>query len=130
VVVVRAVHHGGALHFIVDCADGTRSLLPQWMTEPSAASLPLVEIPTLPVAVLKALRVTINARLLSSASFEERQEVGGYVDATPKSSTGSVVQGRHRCRARKTSPRHSNAGRQFTEAAPERVRPGIEGEAS
>jgi len=30
--VVRAVRHAGVLHFVIDSADGTRGLLPEWMT--------------------------------------------------------------------------------------------------
>jgi hypothetical protein len=32
--VVRAVRHAGILHFVIDSLDGTRGLLPEWMTNP------------------------------------------------------------------------------------------------
>jgi hypothetical protein len=57
VFVVRTVQHAGTVHFVIDLADGTRGLLPEWMTEPSAANLPLVEtvlsqtLPTDPLGV-------------------------------------------------------------------------------
>jgi hypothetical protein len=38
-VVVRRLHHEGNVHFVIEQPDGTRALLPAWMTEPWAAQL-------------------------------------------------------------------------------------------
>ena len=69
VAVVRSVQHGGQRHFTVDFPDGTRGLLPAWMTEPGAARFPLVDLPKLPITTLRELRVLIDRRPLSSASL-------------------------------------------------------------
>jgi hypothetical protein len=65
VFVVRTVQHAGTVHFVIDLADGTRGLLPEWMIEPSAANLPLVEVATLSLSALRAVRTTIDGCLLS-----------------------------------------------------------------
>lgn len=74
--VIRSVLHGGRLHFVVDFPDGTRGLLPAWMTTIDAARCPLVVIPRLPVAALRALRSMIASEPLSSASSNESREDG------------------------------------------------------
>jgi hypothetical protein len=51
--VVRAVRHAGILHFVIDSLDGTRGLLPEWMTNPTAAELPLVEAARPSLAALR-----------------------------------------------------------------------------
>ena len=79
--VVRTVHHAGVLHFVIDSADGTRGLLPEWMTNPTAAKLPLVEAARLSLAALRDLRVTIDGPLLSSSTLSITQEIGGHVGA-------------------------------------------------
>jgi hypothetical protein len=104
--VVRTMRHAGILHLVVDAADGTRGLLPEWMTEPNAASLPLVETPTLPVAALQALRATIDGSILSSVSPNRTQEIGDNVGATPKSPTRPSASSGNRRRARKIATRH------------------------
>jgi hypothetical protein len=85
--VVRTVRHAGMLHFVIDTADGTRGLLPEWMTDPEAAELPIVASATLSVAALRDLRATIDGQRLSSATSSVTQEKGDYVSATPRSST-------------------------------------------
>ena len=54
VAVVRTVQHGGTVHFVIDWPDGTRGMLPEWMTEPWAASLPIVETAPLSLSALRA----------------------------------------------------------------------------
>jgi hypothetical protein len=126
--VIRTVRHAGILHFVVDSTDGTRGLLPEWMTEPSAASLPLVETPTLPVAALQALRATIDGRPLSFVPFNRTQEIGGNVDATPEPSTRSSTSSGKAGRARKAATRRPGEDGRSIEAAPERVRSGPDGD--
>jgi hypothetical protein len=76
------VHHAGVLHFVIDLADGTRGLLPEWMADPNAAKLPLVEAATLSLSALRNLRATLDGRLLSSASFNNTQEIAPEVQET------------------------------------------------
>jgi len=53
-VVVRRLHHGGSVHLVIEQPDGTRALLPAWMTEPWAAQLTIVEMPRLTLEALQA----------------------------------------------------------------------------
>ncbi len=59
--VLRTVRHAGMAHFVIDSADDTRSLLPKWMTEPHAASLPLVESATLSLQASESLPLNLSA---------------------------------------------------------------------
>src|ERR1700752_3886185 len=76
VVVVRRLHHGGNVHFVIEQPDGTRALLPAWMTEPWAAQLTIIERPRLTLEALHALRSAIDGALLSclSSSSMMREE--------------------------------------------------------
>ena len=85
ITIVRTVHHAGSLHFTVDLPDGTRGLLPAWMTEPEAAGLSLVDMPQ--VAAWRATRASdpVDSPLLSSGAFqcerEDRSDVGCAIPA-------------------------------------------------
>ena len=61
VTVIRTHTHGGMLHLVVLQPDGTLALLPAWMTESAAASLPLVQRPALPLTALRALNILLGA---------------------------------------------------------------------
>ena len=61
VTVARCLQHGGSRHFVIEQSDGTRALLPAWMTEPWAAELAIIERPRLPLEALHALRSTITS---------------------------------------------------------------------
>jgi hypothetical protein len=50
------LQHGGRSHFVIEQPDGTRALLPAWMTEPWAAQLPVVKLPRLTLEALFTLR--------------------------------------------------------------------------
>jgi hypothetical protein len=65
---VRCLQHGGSAHFVIDQPDGTRGLLPVWMTEPSAAQLMMTEVPRLALDALRALRSVVDGALLSLSS--------------------------------------------------------------
>jgi hypothetical protein len=54
--VVRCLQHGGSGHFVIDQPDGTRGLLPAWMTEPRAGQLATTEVPLLALEALRAAR--------------------------------------------------------------------------
>lgn len=66
--VVRRLHHGGNVHFVIEQPDGTRALLPAWMTEPWAAQLTIIERPRLTLEALHALHSVIDGALLSLSS--------------------------------------------------------------
>jgi hypothetical protein len=65
VAVVRRLQHGGSSHFVIQQPDGTRTLLPAWMTEPWAAQIAIVKTPRLTLEALFTLRRTIDGALLS-----------------------------------------------------------------
>src|SRR6202030_481331 len=92
--VLRTVRHAGMAHFVIDSADGTRSLLPKWMTESHAASLPLVESATLSLQALQDLRATIDGCPLSSASVNSTQEIDNHGGASLESPTRSSPRNR------------------------------------
>ena len=72
---VRRLQHGGSVHFVIDQPDGTRGLLPAWMTEPRAGQLATTEVPRLALEDLRALRGVITGALLSlSTSTTMRRE--------------------------------------------------------
>jgi hypothetical protein len=122
--VIRTVQHAGMLHFVIDSPDGTRGLLPEWMTASSAAELPLVKAPTLSLAALRALRATIDGLPLSSAvKLNSAQEIDGHVDATPGSAARLATPCRTISRPRKAPARSSRGGWSPIEEAFGRVRP-------
>jgi hypothetical protein len=65
--VVRCLQHGGSAHFVIGHPDGTRGLLPAWMTEPRAGQLATTEAPRLAPEALRALRSVVIGALLSAA---------------------------------------------------------------
>ena len=73
VVVVRRLQHGGSMHFAIDQPDGTRGLLPAWMTEPWAQQLPVTEVPRLALEALRALRSIVDGALLSLSSSATKE---------------------------------------------------------
>jgi hypothetical protein len=124
VLVVRTVHHSGLLHFVVDSADGTRCLLPEWMTLLSAARLPIVETATVSIAALRALRATIDNCNLSSATSSNTREMGSHVDTTPRPPTRSAVSGSTVHESRKVTAGGSSGSSCSVKATSRRVRSG------
>ena len=57
-------------------------LLPAWMTENSAATLPMVAAPRLSLDALRELRGLIDAQRLSSSPSSETNRMGGGDDGT------------------------------------------------
>jgi len=66
--VIRCLKYANVPHFVVQGPDGCSALLPVWMTERYAASLPLVETPRLSIDALRALSCLINAQASSLSS--------------------------------------------------------------
>ena len=121
VLVVREVHHAGRQHFVINSPDGTRGLLPKWMTEPSSANLLLVEGPVLPLVALRDLRATIDRALLSSALCSTREN-GSDVGASSELPAGPPSPGDDGSRTRKVGTRNPSDSHQPLEATPDRVR--------
>jgi hypothetical protein len=120
VIVLREVYHADRLHFVIDSADGTRELLPQWMTEPGSANLRQVEVAVLPFAALRDLRATIDSAVLSFASCKTR-ESGNNVGASSESTAGpSHLVGKNR-RAGEAATGDQSDGHRLSEATPDRV---------
>jgi hypothetical protein len=123
VLVVREVHHAGRQHFVIDSPDGTRGLLPEWMTELSSANLPFVEGPVLPLAALRDLRATIDRALLSSALCSTREN-GSDVGASSELPAGPPSPDDDGSRTRKVGTRNPSDSHRPPEATPDRVRVG------
>ena len=71
---VRRLQHGGSVHFVIDQPDGTRGLLPAWMTDPRAGQLATTEVPLLALEALRALRGVITGALLSLSTLTTMRE--------------------------------------------------------
>ena len=82
VMVLRRVLHGARVHFVIEQPDGCRVLLPAWMTETSAAAMPMVEVPRLSLDALRELRGLIDAQRVSSSPSSETTPTGGGDDGT------------------------------------------------
>ena len=78
IAVIRRYTHAHQPHFIVDAPDNDRTLLPAWMTEPWAATLPLLEVPRLSIDALGALSRLIDAHRSSSSSATSRIDGGDH----------------------------------------------------
>jgi len=84
VLALRRLVHGSRLHFVIEQPDGCRVLLPAWMTESSAAALPMVEVPRLTLDSLRELRGLIDAQRVSSSPSSEATRTGGGDDGTTR----------------------------------------------
>ena len=99
--VVRRLRHGGSTHFVVDQPDGTRGLLPAWMTEAWAAQLATMDLPRLTLPALRALRGVINSAPLSLSSSPTMRE---GCDDGPASQSPTVRSARARRQCPRTKP--------------------------
>jgi hypothetical protein len=99
-VVARRLQHGGSVHFVIEQPDGTRALLPAWMTEPWAAQFTIIEMPRLTLEALHALRSVINGALLSSSSSSKmRGECDDGATSRPPAARSARARGQ-RARAK------------------------------
>lgn len=94
--VVARKQHAGAAHLVIRQRDGTLSLLPSWMTEPTALSAELRRCPRLPVARLVDLRCLVDA-LLAFAQGESVPEEGVSHERNERKPTGLVRIGDNNC---------------------------------
>ncbi|MFG3591486.1 hypothetical protein [Bradyrhizobium sp. RDI18] len=70
------------MQFLIEQSDGCRVLLPAWMTESHAASLPTVEVPRLSLDSLRELRDLIGSQRISSSPSSGTTQTGGGDDDT------------------------------------------------
>lgn len=87
---VRRLQHGGSVHFVIDQPDGTRGLLPAWMTDPRAGQLATTEVPLLALEALRALRGVITGALLSLSTLTTMREGSNDERASPMPAAGST----------------------------------------
>ena len=89
VLVVGDKEHAGARHFIVRNADGTGSLLPEWMTFREAGTIRILSCPRLCVNRLVELRALID-RLMASSPGKHVSRGGHSNETSETIPTGSV----------------------------------------
>jgi len=68
IAVIRCLKYANVPHFVIQSPDRCHALLPVWMTERYAGSLPLVETPRLSIDALRALCCLINTQASSLSS--------------------------------------------------------------
>ena len=61
VVVTGRCRHGGEAALTIRQPDGSQAQLPVWMTEDQAATMAIAEVPRLPLACLRELRLELDA---------------------------------------------------------------------
>ncbi len=67
----------GVVHFVVDGADGCRTLLPAWMTEARAAALPMADIPRLSLSALRDPALSCPRALPTLLNVDSSDSYGG-----------------------------------------------------
>jgi hypothetical protein len=74
---VRRHPFRGVTMLVIEQPDGTMALVPEWMTEPAAATVEIREAPRFPLAELRALRQLADAvlSLLSDRSNGDRHGI-------------------------------------------------------
>src|SRR5260370_33091099 len=89
ITVTRCVTHAGQAHYSIQAPDKHPALLPAWMTESFAATLPIVEVPRLPLEALRALCGLIEAQCLPPSSGMIRVDGGHSGPASTMATTRS-----------------------------------------
>ena len=100
VIVTGRNRRGDEVALTIRQPDGTLAQLPIWMTEDRAAAMMVTEIPRLPLACLRELRLELDA-CLSLLRDESRREGGDKHDASPTDVIANPTSSRprtHRCR--------------------------------
>src|SRR5262249_59794053 len=99
-----------------------RILLPAWMTEPWAATLPLLEVPRLSIDALRALSRLIDAHRSSSSSATSRIDGGDHEPTSPVVPTRSACAGRGQKSNKTNQSSIENRSRKLSQASRQRVR--------
>src|SRR5262249_27292264 len=94
VLVVGETEHGDTLHLIVRKSDGTKLLLPAWMTFPESNSVKILSCPRLSVNRLLDLRALLD-RLMSSSSPPKHVRGGGRNDETLEATSTDLFKTAH-----------------------------------
>jgi len=122
ITVVRCRTYAHQPHFVIDAPDNYRILLPAWMTEPWAATLPLLEVPRLSIDALRALSRLIDAHRSSSSSATSRIDGGDHVPISPVVPTRSACAGRGQKSNKTNQSSIENRSRKPSQASRQRVR--------
>ena len=107
VIVTGRNRHGDDVALTIRQPDGTLAQLPIWMTEDRAEAMMVTEIPRLPLAYLRELRLELDA-CLSLLRDDSRREGGDKHDASRNHVTANPTSSRprtHRCRWQRPSGR-------------------------
>ena len=122
ITVVRCRTYAHQSHFVIDAPDNYRILLPAWMTEPWAATLPLLEVPRLSIDALRALSRLIDAHRSSSSSATSRIDGGDHEPTSPVVPTRSACAGRGQTSNKTNQSSIANRSRKPSQASRQRVR--------
>src|ERR1700730_1561134 len=124
VVAFRRVIRGGRLHYAIEQTNGCRVLLPAWMTESGAATLPMVEVPRLSLASLRELRGLVDAQGVSSLPSSRTTRPAGGDDGTvcTMATTRSARACYDRASAAATRSDDAQGARESTKAPDQRMR--------
>src|SRR5215470_7399236 len=122
IIVVRCRTYAHQSHFVIDAPDNYRILLPAWMTEPCAATLPLLEVPRLSIDALRALSRLIDAHRSSSSSATSRIDGGDHEPTSPVVPTRSACAGRGQTSNKTNQSSIENRSRKPSQASRQRVR--------
>lgn len=121
ITVTRCVTHAGQAHYSIQAPDKHPALLPAWMTESFAATLPIVEVPRLPLEALRALCGLIEAQCLPPSSGMIRVDGGNSGPASTMATTRSS-DARGSAPERSTQSSSSCRGHRSSQAPYRRVR--------
>lgn len=110
--VVGDIEHGGARHLIIrKPSDGSRFLLPAWMTFPAAGAIAIVSCPRLSVNRLIELRTLLDRLMASSPG---KQVPGGQSNETIAAAPSRSIQD---ATAERTVADSANRGAEVVSAA-------------
>src|SRR6266403_1203211 len=84
IIIIRRVIYAGLVHFVIEGPDECRVLLPAWMTETFAATLPMVEVPRPSLDALRALCDLLRASSVSLSPSSGTTRTGGGEDGTAR----------------------------------------------
>lgn len=122
VVAYRRVVHAGRIHFVIEQPDGCRVLLPAWMSESWAATLPTIEVPRLSLDALRELRGLVDAQVVSSSSSSKMIRTAGDGDAERPTATTRSIRAHNKRNSPPSARSHRSRGdRKSTQATDKRV---------
>jgi hypothetical protein len=124
--VLRRITYADGVHFIIEQPDGSRLVIPGWMTEFWAATLPMVDIPRLSLATLEELRRIVEISHLPSSPSSKTNQRGDDDGTESGMSAARSVDGNRRSPSAARDER-SQRNHQSAQAASQRMRPRSDG---